>query len=45
SKSNQGLGLGLPLVKSIIEQHNGTITVESNFLQGSTFTLSFLKLT
>ncbi|HFL3598984.1 TPA: sensor histidine kinase [Clostridioides difficile] len=45
SKSNQGLGLGLPLVKSIIERHNGTITVESNFLQGSTFTLSFLKLT
>ncbi|PBF83186.1 two-component sensor histidine kinase [Clostridioides difficile] len=45
SKSNQGLGLGLPLVKSIIEQHNGTITVESNFLQGGTFTLSFLKLT
>ncbi|MGX9755226.1 sensor histidine kinase [Clostridioides difficile] len=45
SKSNQGLGLGLPLVKSIIEQHNGTITVESNFSQGSTFTLSFLKLT
>ena len=45
SKSNQGLGLGLPLVKSFIEQHNGTITVESNFLQGSTFTLSFLKLT
>ncbi|HBF6928131.1 TPA: HAMP domain-containing histidine kinase [Clostridioides difficile] len=45
SKSNQGLGLGLTLVKSIIEQHNGTITVESNFLQGSTFTLSFLKLT
>ncbi len=43
SKSNQGLGLGLPLVKSIIEQHNGTITVESNFLQGSTFTLSFFK--
>lgn len=45
SKSNQGLGLGLPLVKSIIEQHNGTITVESDFSQGSTFTLSFLKLT
>ncbi|HBG7286558.1 sensor histidine kinase [Clostridioides difficile] len=45
SKSNQGLGLGLSLVKSIIEQHNGTITVESNFSQGSTFTLSFLKLT
>ncbi|MCC0696788.1 sensor histidine kinase [Clostridioides sp. ES-S-0048-02] len=45
SKRNQGLGLGLPLVKSIIEQHNGTITVESNFSQGSTFTLSFFKLT
>ncbi|MCC0634530.1 HAMP domain-containing histidine kinase [Clostridioides sp. ZZV15-6388] len=45
SKNNQGLGLGLPLVKAIIKQHNGTITVESNFSQGCTFTISFSKLT
>lgn len=44
-KDSQGLGLGLPLVKSIVEQHNGTISVESKLSQGSTFTLSFLKLT
>lgn len=45
SKNSQGLGLGLPLVKSIVEQHNGTISVESKLSQGSTFTISFLKLT
>lgn len=39
--NSQGLGLGLPLVKSIVEQHNGTISVESRLSQGSIFTISF----
>ena len=38
----QGIGLGLPLAKSIIEGQNGFISVESIINQGTTFTLSFL---
>ncbi|WAC06640.1 MAG: response regulator [Thermodesulfobacteriota bacterium] len=34
-----GSGLGLPLVKAIIEAHLGTITVESEFEKGTTFTI------
>ncbi len=45
SKDTQGIGLGLPLAKSIVEAHNGTITVESNLGKGSIFTLDFFKLT
>lgn len=37
SRSEKGIGLGLSLVKSIIEAHNGTITVETKAEQGSTF--------
>jgi len=34
-----GSGLGLPLVKAIIEAHLGTITVESKAEEGTTFTV------
>ena len=40
SKDKQGLGLGLPLAKMIIEAHNGTIEVTSELQKGTTFTLN-----
>ena len=36
----QGTGLGLPIVKEIIEMHQGNVWVESTLGQGSTFHLS-----
>lgn len=45
SKDTQGIGLGLPLAKSIAEGHGGNITADSVLGQGSIFTLSFLNLT
>lgn len=45
SKDKQGLGLGLPLAKMIVEAHNGTIEVNSELGAGTTFFLSFLNPT
>lgn len=45
SKDTQGLGLGLPLVKSIVEAHDGTIEVDTVLGKGSSFTMNFLQLT
>ena len=42
SLDRQGIGIGLPLAKSIIEGQNGLISVQSILHQGTTFTLSFL---
>lgn len=42
SKDTQGVGLGLPLAKSVIEAHDGTIEVDSVLGQGTTFTINLL---
>lgn len=42
SKDTQGIGLGLPLAKSIIEAHNGTVEANSKLGQGTTFLINFL---
>ena len=38
----QGIGLGLPLAKAVIEGHNGTIEVDSELEMGATFVINFL---
>ena len=42
TSDSQGIGLGLPLAKVIIEGQGGILSVQSERLQGTTFTLSFL---
>lgn len=42
SKDIQGIGLGLPLAKAIIEAHGGTIEVSSELNAGTVFTINFL---
>ena len=42
SKDTQGIGLGLPLAKAVIEEHNGTIEVNSKLGEGTTFVINFL---
>ncbi len=42
SKDTQGIGLGLPLAKAIVEAHNGTIEVDSTLGRGTSFTMNFL---
>ncbi|MBL4673606.1 MAG: HAMP domain-containing histidine kinase, partial [Arenicella sp.] len=39
SRNDEGLGLGLPIAKAIIEAHGGKITVESVQGDGSTFSI------
>ncbi|RMG76051.1 MAG: ATP-binding protein, partial [Chloroflexi bacterium] len=39
SDDYEGTGLGLTIVRSIVEQHGGTIQVESQIHQGSLFTI------
>ena len=42
SKDTQGIGLGLPLAKAIVEAHNGTIEADSALGNGTSFTMNFL---
>ena len=42
SKDTQGIGLGLPLAKAIVEAHNGTIEADSVLGRGTSFTMNFL---
>ena len=42
SKTTQGVGLGLPLAKTIIEELGGSIEVDSELGKGTTFIINFL---
>ena len=41
SRSQRGLGLGLSLVKAVVQAHHGTVAVSSTLGVGSRFTLRF----
>lgn len=43
SRSQRGLGLGLSLVKAVVQAHHGTVTVSSTPGMGSRFTVRFPK--
>ena len=44
-KNTGGAGIGLTIVKAIVEAHTGSINVTSTLGEGSTFVLTFPKST
>jgi signal transduction histidine kinase len=42
---HRGTGLGLAITRTIVEKHHGTISVESQYGLGTTFTLDFAACT
>ena len=44
TRSHEGSGIGLSLVKSLVELHEGTIRVESEYGKGSEFIMVFPAL-
>src|SRR5690606_34429033 len=45
TKGNRGTGLGLPVARKIIEEHEGTLEVSSKPGAGTTFTISLPAFT
>lgn len=45
SKDTQGVGLGLPLAKAIVEAHQGNIEVRSRLERGTVFTVNLPNVT
>jgi signal transduction histidine kinase len=43
SRSQRGLGLGLSLVKAIVEAHHGEVSVDSEPERGAVFTVVLPK--
>ena len=40
SRAHEGSGIGLAIVKSLVEMHGGTINVKSKYKEGTEFTIS-----
>ncbi|MBU3109994.1 Cache 3/Cache 2 fusion domain-containing protein [Clostridium lacusfryxellense] len=40
SRAHEGSGIGLAIVKSLVEMHGGTISVKSKYQEGTEFTIS-----
>jgi signal transduction histidine kinase len=44
TRKHQGLGLGLAMVRELVDRHKGSVTVTSSVGEGSTFSLRFGQL-